>query len=151
MTSTLTPELDIEIHALKREKDAASEDRRFVMRKECADVDEQLRPLEPSHTAKKERSSDETANVRRRIDELRVKADDAEGRCDLATVSDLRYYAILTRRRSSSRSRRARPPRRTTPVSSRPRPSPRLSAGAHHRPPRRHRIGEVAQDGEDYE
>jgi ATP-dependent Clp protease ATP-binding subunit ClpB len=52
-----------------------------------------LRPLKAAYEAEKERS-DEITNVRRRIDELKAKADDAERRYDLATVSDLRYYAI---------------------------------------------------------
>jgi ATP-dependent Clp protease ATP-binding subunit ClpB len=32
--------------------------------------------------------------MRKRLDELKAKADDAERRYDLATASDLRYYAI---------------------------------------------------------
>ncbi|EJD47836.1 hypothetical protein AURDEDRAFT_183947 [Auricularia subglabra TFB-10046 SS5] len=86
-------ELDIEIHALEREKDSASKDRLVAARKARADLDEQLRPLKAAYEAEKKRT-DEIANVRRRIDELKAKADDAERRYDLATVSDLRYYAI---------------------------------------------------------
>ncbi len=46
-----------------------------------------------AYEAEKHRG-DEVNNVRRRIDELKAKADDAERRYDLATASDLRYYAI---------------------------------------------------------
>ncbi|KAH7106024.1 P-loop containing nucleoside triphosphate hydrolase protein [Auriculariales sp. MPI-PUGE-AT-0066] len=86
-------ELDIEIHALEREKDSASKDRLTVAQKTRADLDERLRPLKAAYEAEKQRG-DEIVNIRRRIDELKAKADDAERRYDLATVSDLRYYAI---------------------------------------------------------
>jgi len=86
-------ELDIEIHALEREKDSASKDRLTAAHKLRADLDEKLRPLKAAYEAGKKRG-DEIVNVRRRIDELKAKADDAERRYDLATVSDLRYYAI---------------------------------------------------------
>ncbi|KZW02267.1 hypothetical protein EXIGLDRAFT_735744 [Exidia glandulosa HHB12029] len=86
-------ELDIEIHALEREKDSASKDRLAISRKARADIDEQLRPLKSAYEEERKRGN-EVADVRRRIEELRAKADDAERRYDLATVSDLRYYAI---------------------------------------------------------
>ncbi|KAI0689592.1 P-loop containing nucleoside triphosphate hydrolase protein [Cytidiella melzeri] len=86
-------ELEVEIHALEREKDQASKDRLKLARKAIADVDDQLQPLQAAYEAEKHRG-DEINTVRRRIDELKAKADDAERRYDLATASDLRYYAI---------------------------------------------------------
>ncbi|KAI0814981.1 P-loop containing nucleoside triphosphate hydrolase protein [Irpex lacteus] len=86
-------ELEVEIHALEREKDEASKERLKIARKAIADVDDQLQPLVAAYEAEKHRG-DEVNNVRRRIDELKAKADDAERRYDLATASDLRYYAI---------------------------------------------------------
>lgn len=86
-------ELEVEIHALEREKDEASKERLVNARKAIADVEDQLQPLQAAYEAEKQRG-DEIQNVRRRIDELKAKADEAERRYDLATASDLRYYAL---------------------------------------------------------
>ncbi|TBU35264.1 P-loop containing nucleoside triphosphate hydrolase protein [Dichomitus squalens] len=86
-------ELEVEIHALEREKDEASKERLIKARKAIADVEDQLKPLQAAYEAEKKRG-DEVQNVRKRIDELKAKADEAERRYDLATASDLRYYAI---------------------------------------------------------
>ncbi|CDO71582.1 hypothetical protein BN946_scf184911.g52 [Trametes cinnabarina] len=86
-------ELEVEIHALEREKDEASKERLAIARKAIADVDDQLKPLLAAYEAEKRRG-DEISAVRRRIDELKAKADEAERRYDLATASDLRYYAL---------------------------------------------------------
>ncbi|KAN0124757.1 P-loop containing nucleoside triphosphate hydrolase protein [Russula decolorans] len=86
-------ELEVEIHALEREKDAASKERLQVARKAIAQVDEQLAPLVAAYENEKSRG-DEVNNIRKKIDELKAKADDAERRYDLATASDLRYYAL---------------------------------------------------------
>ncbi|KAF8496678.1 P-loop containing nucleoside triphosphate hydrolase protein [Gautieria morchelliformis] len=86
-------ELDVEIHALERESDDASKERLQLARKAIAEVDDQLQPLKAQYENEK-RLGDEIAQVRRRIDELKAKADDAERRYDLATASDLRYYAL---------------------------------------------------------
>ncbi|KAH7930959.1 hypothetical protein BV22DRAFT_1053542 [Leucogyrophana mollusca] len=86
-------ELEVEIHALEREKDQASKDRLSLARKAIADVNDQLQPLKAAYESEKKRG-DELNDVRRRIDELKAKADEAERRYDLATASDLRYYAL---------------------------------------------------------
>ena len=86
-------ELEVEIHALEREKDEASKERLKVARKAIADVEEQLRPLKAAYESEKRRG-DEITGLRRKIDELKAKADEAERRYDLATASDLRYYAL---------------------------------------------------------
>ncbi|KAI0756971.1 P-loop containing nucleoside triphosphate hydrolase protein [Daedaleopsis nitida] len=86
-------ELEVEIHALEREKDDASKERLATARKAIADVEDQLKPLQAAYEAEKQRG-DEINAVRRRIDELKAKADEAERRYDLATASDLRYYAL---------------------------------------------------------
>lgn len=64
---------------MEREKDQASKDRLIVARKAIADVDDQLQPLRAAYEAEK-RKGDEISQVRRKIDELRAKADDAERR-----------------------------------------------------------------------
>lgn len=86
-------ELEVEIHALEREKDQASKERLALARRAIAEVDDQLRPLQAAHEAQK-KIGDEVNYVRRRIDELKAKADEAERRYDLQTASDLRYYAL---------------------------------------------------------
>ncbi|EKM61054.1 uncharacterized protein PHACADRAFT_247392 [Phanerochaete carnosa HHB-10118-sp] len=86
-------ELEVEIHALEREKDEASKERLKIARKAIADVGDQLQPLLAQYEAEKARG-EEVNQVRRKIDELKAKADEAERRYDLATASDLRYYAL---------------------------------------------------------
>ncbi|TRM60289.1 P-loop containing nucleoside triphosphate hydrolase protein [Schizophyllum amplum] len=86
-------ELEVEIHALEREKDAESKERLTAARKAIADVDEQLQPLKAQFENEKKRG-EEINNVRRRIDELKAKVEEAERRYDLATASDIKYYAL---------------------------------------------------------
>ncbi|KLO14465.1 hypothetical protein SCHPADRAFT_903277 [Schizopora paradoxa] len=86
-------ELEVEIHALEREKDEASKERLKTARKAIADVEEQLTPLKSAYENEKHRG-DEITKARRRLDELKAKADEAERRYDLASASDLRYFAI---------------------------------------------------------
>lgn len=69
----------MEIHALEREKDDASKERLKVAKKAIAEVDETLRPLKAAYEAEKKRG-DEITEVRRKIDELKAKADEAERR-----------------------------------------------------------------------
>ncbi|KAI9512595.1 P-loop containing nucleoside triphosphate hydrolase protein [Russula earlei] len=86
-------ELEVEIHALEREKDEASKERLHVARKAIAEVGERLAPLVAAYENEKSRG-DEVNRIRKRIDELKAKADEAERRYDLGTASDLRYYAL---------------------------------------------------------
>lgn len=86
-------ELEVEIHALEREKDAASKERLQLAHKAISEVEEQLRPLKAAYDNEKERG-DEITGVRRKIDELKAKAEEAERRYDLTTASDLRYFAL---------------------------------------------------------
>ncbi|GLB36148.1 putative ClpA ClpB family protein [Lyophyllum shimeji] len=86
-------ELEVEIHALEREKDPASKERLQVARKAISEVEEKLQPLRAAYENEKRRG-DEVNELRRKIDDLKVKVEDAERRRDLATASDLKYYAI---------------------------------------------------------
>ncbi|KAG8705467.1 hypothetical protein FRC08_001660 [Ceratobasidium sp. 394] len=86
-------ELEIEIHALEREKDSLSRERLASAKKAIADLDDQLQPLKAAYENEKRRGN-ELNEVRKKIDELKAKADDAERRYDIQTASDLRYYAI---------------------------------------------------------
>ncbi|KAG9043375.1 hypothetical protein FS837_009683 [Tulasnella sp. UAMH 9824] len=86
-------ELNIEIHALEREKDAASKERLIAAKKALENVNEQLRPLEAAYNSER-KTSEQINDVKKRIDALRAKADEAERRYDIASASDIRYYAI---------------------------------------------------------
>ncbi|KIO24919.1 hypothetical protein M407DRAFT_8663 [Tulasnella calospora MUT 4182] len=86
-------ELNIEIHALEREKDAASKERLIAAKKTLENVNEQLRPLEAAYNSER-KTSEQINDVKKRIDALRAKADEAERRYDIASASDIRYYAI---------------------------------------------------------
>ncbi|KAG9127120.1 hypothetical protein FRC07_000578 [Ceratobasidium sp. 392] len=86
-------ELEIEIHALEREKDSLSRERLAAAKKAIADLEDRLQPLKAAYENEKRRGN-ELNEVRKKIDELKAKADDAERRYDITTASDLRYYAI---------------------------------------------------------
>ncbi|TFK30437.1 heat shock protein [Coprinopsis marcescibilis] len=86
-------EIEVEIHALEREKDAASKERLKTAKKNISDIEDQLKPLKAAYENEKYRG-DEINKVRKKIDELTSKIVDAERKYDLATASDLRYYAI---------------------------------------------------------
>lgn len=88
--------LEVEIHALEREKDDVSKERLEAAKKAVADIVDSLGPLKREYENEKH-LSDEIHELRRRIDELRAKADDAERRYDLATAADIRYQAIPQR------------------------------------------------------
>lgn len=73
-------ELEVEIHALEREKDPTSKERLKQAQKAKAEVEEQLQPLRAAYENDKKRG-DEINALRKRLDELRVKVEDAERRC----------------------------------------------------------------------
>lgn len=85
--------LEIEATALEKESDAPSQSRLAKVRSELAAVDEQLRPLIARHQMEKGRL-DELRQMNNKLEELRLKAADAERRHDLALAADLKYYAI---------------------------------------------------------
>ncbi len=72
-------ELEVEIHALEREKDAASRERLQIARKAIAEVEEQLQPLKAIYENEKSRG-EEINKVRRKMDELKAKVEEAERR-----------------------------------------------------------------------
>lgn len=90
--------LEVEIHALEREKDEASKERLGNAKKAIQDVEEQLAPLK-AHYENEKHLGDQINDVRKKIDELKAKADEAERRYDLATAADIRYHSIPSRER----------------------------------------------------
>ncbi|PWN43817.1 P-loop containing nucleoside triphosphate hydrolase protein [Ceraceosorus guamensis] len=100
---TLPPEIDslqrevvrleVAIHALEREKDDASKEALEHTRKQLAVIKETLAPKMAAYEAEKEQA-ERLSNARRRLEELRQKAEKAQRMMDVATASDLTYGAI---------------------------------------------------------
>ena len=86
-------QLQIEIHALEREKDDASRARLAVAQGEAANCREELGPLKEHYEREKDRSK-EVQELKMKLDSLNVKVQEAERNNDYATASDLTYYAI---------------------------------------------------------
>ncbi|KAI9802057.1 MAG: Heat shock protein hsp98 [Piccolia ochrophora] len=86
-------QLQIEIHALDRERDEGSRARLEVARQEAANVEEDLIPLREKYEMEKQRSK-EIQELRLKLDSLKTKQAEAERNHDIALVSDLQYYAI---------------------------------------------------------
>jgi ATP-dependent Clp protease ATP-binding subunit ClpA len=86
-------QLQIEIHALEREKDEASQARLREAKAEAANVEEDLKPLREKYEAEKARGH-EIQEAKQKLDQLKIKLADAERINDFATASDLQYYAI---------------------------------------------------------
>ncbi|KAL1630250.1 Heat shock protein hsp98 [Neofusicoccum ribis] len=86
-------QLQIEIHALEREKDEAAQARLREAKAEAANVEEELKPLREKYESEKERGK-EIQEAKIKLDQLKVKRAEAERVGDLSTASDLQYYAI---------------------------------------------------------
>ncbi|KAJ8607823.1 hypothetical protein MRB53_040016 [Persea americana] len=86
-------QLEIEIHALDREKDEASKIRLGEAKAEKANLEEDLRPLQERYESEKDRTK-EIQEQKVKLDQLKVKQQEAERTRDLQTASDLKYYAI---------------------------------------------------------
>ena len=85
--------LQLEIHALEGEGDSASQKRLEAARLESEKVMEELKPLKEYHEEEKRRSND-IQNERMKLDQLKVRRDEAERTGDIQTASDLTYYAV---------------------------------------------------------
>jgi len=72
-------ELEVEIHALEREKDDASKERLNKARKQFAEVEEEIGPIQAAYENEKRRG-DDINDARRRLDELQAKMEDAQRR-----------------------------------------------------------------------
>jgi ATP-dependent Clp protease ATP-binding subunit ClpA len=86
-------QLEIEIHALQRETDPASQERLEVAQREAANTKEELEPLKEHYEREKNRSR-EIQEAKMKLDQLKTKKDEAERSGDIQTASDLTYYAI---------------------------------------------------------
>jgi ATP-dependent Clp protease ATP-binding subunit ClpA len=86
-------QLQIEIHALQREKDDASQIRLREAKAEAANVDEELKPLREKYESEKNRSKD-LQDAKIKLDSLKTKLADAERNRDMERAADLRFFAI---------------------------------------------------------
>ncbi|CAI9111863.1 OLC1v1012192C1 [Oldenlandia corymbosa var. corymbosa] len=86
-------QLEVELHALEKEKDKASKARLVEVRKELDDLRDKLQPLQMKYQKEKGRV-DELRRLRRKRDELLVALQEAERRFDLARAADLKFGAI---------------------------------------------------------
>lgn len=86
-------QLQIEIHALGREKDDDSKQRLKEAKAEAANIEEELKPLREMYEREKGRSK-EIQEQKIKLETLKNKLAEAERLRDLQTASDLKYYAI---------------------------------------------------------
>lgn len=86
-------QLQIEIHALERENDPASKTRLETAKLEMANVREELVPMKEHYESERKRSKD-IQELKVKLDQLKVKREEAERSGDIQTASDLVYYAI---------------------------------------------------------
>eukprot|EP00056_Hartaetosiga_gracilis_P001119 m.42346 g.42346 ORF g.42346 m.42346 type:complete len:895 (+) comp10505_c0_seq1:328-3012(+) len=86
-------QLEVEATALGKEKDQASKLRLKDVKKQLADIEENLKPLKLKFEMERGRV-DELRQLQDKLDKLRNKVTQAERRGDLTTAADLKYYAI---------------------------------------------------------
>ncbi|EPQ27694.1 uncharacterized protein PFL1_04832 [Pseudozyma flocculosa PF-1] len=86
-------QLEIAVHALSREKDAASKQSLEDTKKQIQAIDDELAPIKAAYEAQRAKG-DEINSVRRKIEDIRAKIAEAERRYDLAMASDLKFYAL---------------------------------------------------------
>ncbi|KAK4233186.1 heat shock protein HSP98 [Achaetomium macrosporum] len=86
-------QLKIEIHALSREKDEASKARLAQAKQDAENVEEELRPLREKYERERQRGK-EIQEAKLKLENLRVKAEDASRMGDHSRAADLQYYAI---------------------------------------------------------
>jgi ATP-dependent Clp protease ATP-binding subunit ClpB len=86
-------QLKIEIHALQREKDEASQARLAQAKQDASNVEEELRPLREKYESERARGK-AIQEAKQKLDQLRVKKDEATRMGDDSRAADLQYYAI---------------------------------------------------------
>ncbi|CAN6609502.1 heat shock protein 104 [Trichomonascus vanleenenianus] len=87
--------LQVEIKALERDADAdkSTSERLEAARQRAANIEEELGPLRERF--EQERSGHEHLNLlKKKLEELEIKAQDAARRRDTASAADIQYYAI---------------------------------------------------------
>eukprot|EP00252_Welwitschia_mirabilis_P002773 TRINITY_DN1275_c0_g1_i1.p1 TRINITY_DN1275_c0_g1~~TRINITY_DN1275_c0_g1_i1.p1 ORF type:complete len:911 (+),score=50.69 TRINITY_DN1275_c0_g1_i1:346-3078(+) len=87
-------QLEVELHALEKEKDKASKARLVDVHKELDDLRDKLQPLKMRYEREKERV-DEIRRLKQKREELLFALQEAERRMDLARAADIRYGALV--------------------------------------------------------
>ncbi|XP_057823301.2 chaperone protein ClpB1 isoform X1 [Cryptomeria japonica] len=83
-------QLEVELHALEKEKDEASKARLSEAHKEVGDLRDKMLPLKMKFRKEKERV-DEIRRLKQEREELLYTLQEAERRMDLARVADVKY------------------------------------------------------------
>ncbi|XP_074592260.1 chaperone protein ClpB1-like isoform X1 [Curcuma longa] len=86
-------QLEVELHALEKEKDKASKARLVEVKKELDDLRDKLQPLIMKYKKEKDRI-DELRRLKQRREELLYTMQEAERRMDLARAADIKYYDL---------------------------------------------------------
>jgi ATP-dependent Clp protease ATP-binding subunit ClpB len=86
-------QLEVELHALEKEKDKSSKARLVEVKEELDDLQDKLRPLKMKYQREKERV-DELRRLKQKREELQMSLLEAERRYDLARAADLKYGAL---------------------------------------------------------
>lgn len=91
-------QLEIELTALQRElernkKDDISRAKIEDVKKEISKIDEDLAPIVAQFAVEKGKA-EEIQQIKKKIDEMKAKAEDARRRYDLATAADIEHYAL---------------------------------------------------------
>eukprot|EP00924_Labyrinthula_sp_SR-Ha-C_P015066 augustus_masked-scaffold_9-processed-gene-7.4-mRNA-1 protein AED:0.00 eAED:0.00 QI:0/-1/0/1/-1/1/1/0/937 len=86
-------QLEVEITALKAEKDKQSKERSKVAEKELSGINEELKPLLLKHEAEKKRM-EEIRRLKNKVKQTEQKILVAEQNKDLALIADLKYGAL---------------------------------------------------------
>ncbi|KAH3673711.1 hypothetical protein WICPIJ_009693 [Wickerhamomyces pijperi] len=87
--------IQVEIKALERDQEAdpTTKERLQQAKQKEASLEEELKPLRAQYNDERKGHEELTA-AKRKLDELEIKATDAERRHDTGTAADLRYFAI---------------------------------------------------------
>lgn len=86
-------QLQIEIHALSREKDEASQTRLAQAKQDASNVEEELKPLREKYESERKRGK-AIQEAKVKLDQLKAKRDEATRMGDTSRAADLQYYAI---------------------------------------------------------
>lgn len=87
--------LQVEIKALERDAgaDSSTKDRLSAAQKRAANIEEELAPLRERFNEER-KGHEELNSLKKKLEDLEIKAMDAERRRDTSAAADLRYFAI---------------------------------------------------------
>jgi ATP-dependent Clp protease ATP-binding subunit ClpB len=86
-------QLEVEVQALKKEKDEGSIQRLKIVQEELSSIEEELTPLKLKYENEMGQIT-ELRKLTQKLEELNIKKEEAERKRDLKLVADLKYGAI---------------------------------------------------------